>query len=171
MLATSRLQAIVCVSDLARAEQFYGGTLGLALVGRQSGSTVYDVGGTHLRVSPVESMNPAEHTVLGFAVDDLDSVVAELHGRGVVPERFAVFSHDPMGIVAAPDGSRVFWLRDPDGNLLSVVQFAQKAGQGIPPLSRSTLAAEHAANRHGARQGATALRPARAWQGFPPYCE
>ena len=67
---------------------------------------------------------PSAHTVLGFAVAHLDTVVAALRARGVTWERFPGFPHDADGVVRTPDGSRVVWFRDPDGNLLSIVQYA-----------------------------------------------
>jgi predicted enzyme related to lactoylglutathione lyase len=124
MLSSSRLQAIVCTSRPLEAEAFYSQVLGLALGGRSPGACFFDVGGTALRVCTVPDVQPGVHTVLGFAVDDLIVVVATLTARGVVWERFPGFGHDADGIVRAPDGSRVAWLRDPDGNLLSVVQYA-----------------------------------------------
>ena len=124
MLASSKLQALICTSRIDQAERFYSDVLGLPLQGRSLGALVYDVGGTALRVSPVPASQPSEHTVLGFAVVDIDSVIAELQQRGVPMERFPGFPHDASGVVRAPDGSRVAWFRDPDGNLLSVVQYA-----------------------------------------------
>jgi catechol 2,3-dioxygenase-like lactoylglutathione lyase family enzyme len=124
MLATSRLQAIVCTSRPHDAERFSSDILGLPLVGRSLGACVYAVGGTALRVSPAPDVRPSAHTVLGFAVDDLDAVVAMLTARGVEWERFDGFAHDARGIFRTPDGSHVAWLRDPDGNLLSIVQYA-----------------------------------------------
>ena len=125
MLASAKLQAIICTSKIQQAEQFYGGVLGLPLQARSQGALVYDAGGTSVRVSPVPSTRPSEHTVLGFAVPDIASVIGELRERGVMFERFPGFSHDQSGVVCAPDGSRVAWFRDPDGNLLSVVQYPE----------------------------------------------
>lgn len=124
MLSSSRLQAIVCTSRPRDAEHFYSDVLGLRLVRRSPGVCVYDVGGTDLRVCTVPEVRPSEHTVLGFGVADLVPVVASLSAHGITWERFPGFGHDTDGIVRAPDGSRVAWLRDPDGNLLSVVQFS-----------------------------------------------
>ena len=124
MLGSARLQTIVWTSDKARAAGFYGGVLGLALKGESHGALVYEVGGGELRVSPVPTTEPSPHTVLGFAVDDVDAVASALAGKGVAFERFAGFEHDARGVWRAPDGARVAWLRDPDGNLLSVVQYA-----------------------------------------------
>ncbi|HLZ82213.1 MAG TPA: VOC family protein [Caulobacteraceae bacterium] len=124
MLASARLQTIVWTSDKPRAAGFYAGVLGLPLKGESHGALVYEVGGGELRVSPVPTAEPSPHTVLGFAVADLDAVVAALAKRGVAFERFPGFAHDDRGVWRAPDGARVAWLRDPDGNLLSVVQYA-----------------------------------------------
>lgn len=55
---------------------------------------------------------------------DIDAVAAALAGKGVAVERFPGFSHDARGVWRAPDGAQVLWIRDPDGNLLSVVQYA-----------------------------------------------
>jgi catechol 2,3-dioxygenase-like lactoylglutathione lyase family enzyme len=123
MLASSKLQTIVLSSRMADAENFYGGVLGLPLKGRSHGALVYDVGGADLRVSPVPSTQPSAHTVLGFAVPDLRMITAALSVRGVAWERFPGFPQDADGVLVTPDGSRVVWFRDPDGNLLSIVQY------------------------------------------------
>ena len=124
MLGSARLQTIVWTSDIPRAEAFYGGVLELELVGRSHGAIVYRVGDGELRVSPVAATEPSPHTVFGFGVDDVPTVAATLAGRGLVAERFEGFDHDVSGIWRAPDGAKVVWFRDPDGNLFSVVQYA-----------------------------------------------
>ena len=124
MLGSSTLQVIICAVRMPEAERFYSEVLELRLIGHSLGALIYDVGGTALRVSPVPALQPSAHTVLGFAVPELEPVAAALHSKGVKPERFPGFVHDERGIVRAPDGSRVLWMRDPEGNLLSVVQFA-----------------------------------------------
>lgn len=124
MLATARLQTLIWTSRKTEAEQFYGGVLGLPFKCESHGALVYDVGGGELRVSPVPATTPSAHTVAGFAVADVAAVVALLTSRGVAFERFAGFRHDETGVWTAPDGANVAWFRDPDGNLLSVVQYA-----------------------------------------------
>jgi catechol 2,3-dioxygenase-like lactoylglutathione lyase family enzyme len=131
MLSTSKLQTIICTSNMDKAEHFYCNVLGLPLKGMSLGALVYQVGSSTLRVSPVPSMLPSVHTVLGFAVSDIQDVVRGLRVRGIDMEKFASFPHDDEGIVRLPDGSRVAWFRDPDGNLLSVVQYV--AEEGILP--------------------------------------
>lgn len=124
MLATSKLITLIWTSRIPEAERFYGAVLGLTLTGRSHGALVYEVGGGDLRVSPVPTTQPSAHTVMGFAVPDIAAVIATLTERGVAFERFAGFPHDATGIVVTPEGAKVAWFRDPDGNLLSVVQYA-----------------------------------------------
>jgi catechol 2,3-dioxygenase-like lactoylglutathione lyase family enzyme len=124
MLASSKLQTIVWTSRMAEAEQFYGQVLGLPLRGKSHGALVYDVGGSDLRVSPVPTTQPSAHTVVGFSVADIAATVAMLTKRGVSLERIPGLPHDSMGILRTPDGAKVAWFRDPDGNLLSIVQYA-----------------------------------------------
>ena len=124
MLANAKLQSIIWTSRIGAAETFYRDALGLRLRGKSDGALVSDVGGGDLRVSPVPSTEPYTHTVLGFAVEDINAVMTLMSARGVSFERFPGFRHDENGIVVTPDGARVAWFRDPDGNILSVVQFA-----------------------------------------------
>lgn len=127
MLAEAKLQSIVCTTHLADATRFYEGVLGLRRKGASESAVVFDVSGQDLRLSPVASHTPGEHTLLGFEVDDLRAVVAGLRDRGVAFQRFPNFPHDADGVVTAPGGAQVAWLRDPDGNLLSIVQYGSPA--------------------------------------------
>lgn len=124
LFSNARLQTLVATVDLARAERFYSDVLSLPLVARNHGALVYEVGGQPLRVSPVPALAPSEHAVLGFVVKDLNGAIAQLALRGVHLEFFPQMPHDSLGVISLGDGTRVAWFRDPDGNLLSAVQYA-----------------------------------------------
>jgi hypothetical protein len=49
----------------------------------------------------------------------------ELRERGVTFEKYKGFSQDEARVCTFPDGTRVAWFKDPDGNTLSVTQFAK----------------------------------------------
>ena len=125
MLAHSRLQTIILTSRIAEAERFYTDVLGLRLRRHSNGHLIFDVGGSDLTLGRVPSTQPSEHTVAGFAVNDLDGVVTELTRRGTTWQRIPGVSHDERGIAITPDGDRVVWFRDPDGNLISIVQYVK----------------------------------------------
>lgn len=126
MLANAKLQSLILTSRIEEAGAFYRDVLGLSFKGKADGAWVFDVGGGALRVSPVPSTKPSEHTVLGFSVPEVDRAIAFLTSRGVRFERFEGFMHEENGAVTSPDGARVAWFRDPDGNLLSVVEFPRE---------------------------------------------
>jgi catechol 2,3-dioxygenase-like lactoylglutathione lyase family enzyme len=123
MLAAARLQTILCVSDLDRAHDFYASLLGLPFRRRTISGNVYDVGGSDLLVAAVRDFAPLARTVIGFAVPDVRAVVADLAARGLACHREDHIQYDEASIATAPDGTRVAWYRDPDGNIFSVVQY------------------------------------------------
>ena len=112
---------VVCTRDRARAAAFYHDTLGLTLTLEDDLATVFDVGGTAMRVSPVADFTPHEHTILGFKVSDVKAAVIGLRERGVVFNTYPGFNQDQLGILTVPGTAvRVAWFKDPDGNVLSV---------------------------------------------------
>ena len=124
MLGSSDLVALIGVADLEQARSFYCGVLGLAVVGEDSHAVTVDAHGTLLRLTGVGTPTPAPYSVLAWRVDDIGPAVDELAGRGVVFARYDSVEQDGRGVWSAPDGSKVAWFLDPDGNNLSLVQFA-----------------------------------------------
>jgi catechol 2,3-dioxygenase-like lactoylglutathione lyase family enzyme len=126
MLGNFPLAAILPVVDLGRAKKFYAGTLGLKQVEEREGSEVmYQAGagatlGLYRRPTPTK----ADHTAVGFMVDDLNKVMAGLRSKGV---KFEEYDMPEMGLktvngVATMGNDRGAWFKDPDGNILSVFQ-------------------------------------------------
>jgi catechol 2,3-dioxygenase-like lactoylglutathione lyase family enzyme len=122
VLADGELVAFVSARNLEVADGFYRGVLGLRRVESSEFAMAYDVNGTQLRVTRVETLRPAPFTVLGWKVEDLTATVLELRRRGVVFERYEGLTQDEHDAWTAPGGSRVAWFSDPDGNLLSLQQ-------------------------------------------------
>ena len=123
-LDSGRLVGFVPTSDLPRARAFYAETLGLRVADESAFACVFDANGTMLRVTPVRKVARTRYTVLGWAVDDIETTVRELTDAGVEFLRYPGMELDSLGIWSAPGGSRVAWFEDPDGNLLSLTQFA-----------------------------------------------
>jgi catechol 2,3-dioxygenase-like lactoylglutathione lyase family enzyme len=122
MLNDHDSSAIVAVSDLDRARDFYGNLLGLeqAEEGSEEGVLVYRTGATRLVVyqSDYAGTNRANAAVWGVG-EELDSIVAALEAKGVR------FEHYPdigrlEGNVHVAGGMKLVWLKDPDGNILHI---------------------------------------------------
>ena len=124
MLDKASLVAFVPSSDLVRSRDFYVGVLGLEPVEVNPYACVLRSGGTMLRVTRVEDLRPQPFTVLGWEVSDLRATLAELVAQGVTALRFPGVDQDEHGIWTTPGGDLVGWFADPDGNTLSLTQFA-----------------------------------------------
>ena len=122
-LESAALIAFLAVSDLDRAERFYGQALGLTLRDERPFALVTQIGGTQLRITAAATVVAAPHTVLGWAVSDLEATIDDLASRGVVFTRYDGMDQDERAIWTSPEGARVAWFADPDGNNLSLSQF------------------------------------------------
>lgn len=120
MLRDSPLVAFVATTDLERARTFYESVLGLDVVHADGFACVVDAHGTTVRVTVVPERAAAAYTVLGWDVADLDREVDALVARGIRFSRFDGMDQDDRAIWTAPDGTRVAWFADPDGNTLSL---------------------------------------------------
>ena len=125
-LSSYKLRTSIAVSDMARAAEFYEGTLRLAARGDQADeSRVYACGGdTSLHVYESRAhAGRATATLATWYVSDLEQVVDELSSNGVTFERYddPALETNEKGIHELGDG-RVAWFKDPDGNVLSVSQ-------------------------------------------------
>jgi predicted enzyme related to lactoylglutathione lyase len=120
VLRDSPLVAFVATTDLGRARTFYESVLGLDVAHADGFACVVDAHGTALRVTAVPERAAAAYTVLGWEVGDLDREVDALAARGVGFSRFDGMDQDERAIWTAPDGTRVAWFADPDGNTLSL---------------------------------------------------
>lgn len=123
ILGTYRLNPSIAVSDMARAQRFYEGLLGLSAV--QVGaddSRVYGSGGDtalHVYPSPAHA-GGSTATLATWHVDDVEQVVEELSSRGVAFEHYEGVTTDERGISPRAGGGKVAWFRDPDGNTFAV---------------------------------------------------
>lgn len=122
ILRLSPITTCVATTDTARARAFYAKVLGFTLIRDDSSGLLLSLYGAMLRVSRVESFTPQPFTVLGWTVDDLGTEVLPLAERGVTFERYPDLPQDETGVARFPNGDRVVWFKDPDGNLLSVTQ-------------------------------------------------
>jgi len=121
ILEVAKPAIVICTRDRARATAFYRDTLGLALAYEDNFASVFHIGGVTLRVSVVADFTAHEHTILGFQVPDVAATVKALREKGVAFNFYSRFQQDDLGVWTAPGGTvRVAWLKDPDGNVLSV---------------------------------------------------
>src|SRR5262245_50234028 len=122
MLADFNLMAFLATTDAARARAFYEGVLGLRFVFEDDFAVVYDIKGVEFRLQQLRELTPQPHTALGWLVAGIDRIVRDVAARSGRFERVPQLGQDAAGIWQSPSGARVAWLRDPDGNLLSLTE-------------------------------------------------
>ncbi len=118
----------LAVKDLQRARRFYEDVVGLTPVGGQGGEMVaYRSGGTFVNVYRSEFAGSNKATALTWSVDDVDQAVRQLKTKGVSFEHYRDMEGMTLqgDVHVARDGGkemRVAWFKDPDGNILNLVQ-------------------------------------------------
>ncbi|MQA01701.1 MAG: VOC family protein [Streptosporangiales bacterium] len=141
MLADAAVASRLPAQDLDRARRFYTEKLGLGPAESRPGGLRYEcrAGGFSLFESAGEPSGA--HTQMAFQVTDLDAVVAELRGRGVVFEEVDVPGLQTVDGVtevtgnypsAGGDGERAAWFRDSEGNLLGIGQPVRESRSTTP---------------------------------------
>jgi catechol 2,3-dioxygenase-like lactoylglutathione lyase family enzyme len=116
---------VLRADDLARAGKFYTDVLGLTRGSSGPAGDMFVAGqGTAVMIYERPGMPAPANTTLGFAVDadKFDALVAELQGKGAVFEEYDI---PEMGLktvngVATVDGIKSAWLKDSEGNIISI---------------------------------------------------
>lgn len=130
MLGEAKIAAFAPTTNYERAKSFYVDVLGLRFVSQDQFALVVDSNGIKVRISKVPGFTPQRFTILGWEVSDIAETVSQLEAKGVTFENFALPGQDERGIWTAPavdnstGSAKVAWFKDPDGNTLSVTQFA-----------------------------------------------
>jgi catechol 2,3-dioxygenase-like lactoylglutathione lyase family enzyme len=125
MLDSAHIAAIVPVSNIETAIEFYEGKLGLRLDRRrdalpQNGEAELSAGSGSLLLYESVGAGKSRHTIAGFRVGDLGSVVAALLERGVVFAEYDLPDVETEGGIATVGEARAASCKDPDGNILAV---------------------------------------------------
>jgi catechol 2,3-dioxygenase-like lactoylglutathione lyase family enzyme len=122
MLTSYPVHPTLPVVDMNRARKFYEEVLGLKLIDAQEWGVRYEAGkGTKLLLYPREATK-ADHTVAGFEVDDIETVVKSLRDSGVVFEEYDVPNLKTVNGIWTQGSAKAAWFKDTEGNIISVSQ-------------------------------------------------
>ncbi|MCI3274962.1 VOC family protein [Streptomyces cylindrosporus] len=128
-LGRGRVATRLPAQDLERARRFYSEVLGLEPVDERPGGLLYRCGGADFALYRSTGVSPGTFTQMGWEVEDLESVVADLRRRGVVFEEVDVPGFRTEGGIAeiagnypskGYSGERAAWFHDSEGNLLGI---------------------------------------------------
>ena len=123
MLQNRDAVANIAVRDMTVARRFYEGTLGFEPIDRQGAEVVvYRSGNTRFNVYRSQHAGTNKATAVTWSVGEaIDDLVRELRSKGVAFEHYDMPGMRLDGDIHVGDRMSVAWFKDPDGNLLNII--------------------------------------------------
>jgi catechol 2,3-dioxygenase-like lactoylglutathione lyase family enzyme len=127
VLGNAEIAAIVPVSQIDRAAEFYGNVLGLKLAIRRGDlpsnpEAEFSVGGGAVVIYESVAAGQSRGTLAAFRVADVESVVSTLRERGVVFEEYDTPDLKTENGIGRIGDLLAAWFKDPDGNIIAIEQ-------------------------------------------------
>jgi catechol 2,3-dioxygenase-like lactoylglutathione lyase family enzyme len=129
MFENAHIAARLPAQDLERARRFYSEKLGLEPVDERPGGLLYRGATGEFAIFLSAGESPGTFTQMGWEVDDIEAVVAELRARGVEFEEVDLPGLKTVDGIAEVEGNypsknssgeRAAWFRDSEGNLIGM---------------------------------------------------
>nr|NUR37074.1 VOC family protein [Sphingomonas sp.] len=122
MIGKADATPMLAVKDLDRARKFYEDTLGLTEVEDFGEGFILKSGDTKLNVYRSEFAGTNKATALTFDVDDIDREVRDLKDKGIGFEHYDLQGLQREGDIYRGEKMKTAWFKDPDGNILSLIE-------------------------------------------------
>ncbi|MDF7774135.1 VOC family protein [Sphingomonas sp. AOB5] len=114
----------VNVAERERALTFYRDVLGFPLKSSDAYGDFLDMGSALIRMTALPDYTARPHPMLGWNVPDMGEAVKALVAKGVTFTIYEGLGQGADGVWTSPDGTKVAFFADPDGNVLSLAQTA-----------------------------------------------
>jgi len=123
MLGKADATPMIAVKDLDRARKFYEDKLGLETKDEWGGEGLtMKSGDTLINVYKSEFAGTNKATALTFEVDDAEKEVRDLKEKGIFFEHYEMPGLTQQGDLHVAESFKTAWFKDPDGNILSLVE-------------------------------------------------
>jgi catechol 2,3-dioxygenase-like lactoylglutathione lyase family enzyme len=123
MLGDKEAVANIAVKNLETAKKFYEETLGLTQIGSEGQEViVFRSGSSTIYVYKSQYAGTNQATALTWVVgEDIDGVVRELKAKGVTFEHYNMPDVTREDDIHVAGNMKVAWFKDPDGNILNII--------------------------------------------------
>jgi len=129
MLPDRRAHTTLPVASLEPSRAFWEGRLGFVPFRVMPTAVLYSAGdGSRFAISQSSGRPSGAHTQMAFSVPDIEAEVAELTAKGIVFESYDIPGLKTEGGIAQMGATRAAWFKDPEGNLIGIVQFSPTGG-------------------------------------------
>ena len=110
--------------DVGRSKAFFTDTLGLKEVGNKGDDMIFfKSGDSMLKVYRSEYAGTNKADAVSWPVDDIEKEMEALKAKGVTFEHYGdIPGLEAQGDLYVGEGIRMAWFKDPDGNILHIVQ-------------------------------------------------
>jgi predicted enzyme related to lactoylglutathione lyase len=123
MLRDASIIPYIPVADISRARKFYEEKVGLKPKEEYAGGVIYECGkGSWVFMYPSPGAGTSKASTAFWAVEDVESEVADLKARGVVFEEYDTPHMKTVNSIATGGGAKTAWFKDSEGNILAVSQ-------------------------------------------------
>ena len=122
MLGNNEATATIAVKDIGVARKFYENTLGLKASKEIPSALVYRSGISAILVYESQYAGTNRATAATWVVgNELEAIVQTLKGKGVAFEHYDLPNTTRKDDVHVTGEMKAAWFRDPDGNILAIV--------------------------------------------------
>jgi catechol 2,3-dioxygenase-like lactoylglutathione lyase family enzyme len=123
MLGDKDAVANIAVKNLETAKKFYEETLGLTQIGAEGQEViVFRSGNSTIYVYKSQYAGTNQATALTWVVGkDIESIVKELKAKGVTFEHYNMPDMTQEDDIHVAGNMKVAWFKDPDGNILNII--------------------------------------------------
>jgi catechol 2,3-dioxygenase-like lactoylglutathione lyase family enzyme len=123
MLGDKDAAANIAVKNLEVAKNFYEDTLGLTQVDSEGQEViVFSSGSSTINVYRSQYAGTNQATAVTWMVgEDVEGVVQALKAKGVTFEHYDMPDMTREGDIHVAGNMKVAWFKDPDGNILNIV--------------------------------------------------
>jgi catechol 2,3-dioxygenase-like lactoylglutathione lyase family enzyme len=123
MLKNAPIVPYIPAIDVPRARRFYEEQVGLVPREEVAGGVAYECGeGSWVFLYQSAGAGTSKASQAFWQVEDVEAEVAELKARGVVFEEYDVPGIKTSNGIATMGGTKGAWFKDPDGNILAIIQ-------------------------------------------------
>jgi len=122
MLASNEVCACLAVKDMAVAAKFYEEVLGMTAEKPSDYGTFYKSGNGGVFVYPSQYAGTNQATAAAWSVDDAAAEVEALKAKGVEFEHYDMPGQTREGDLHIAGPTKSAWFKDPDGNILNIVE-------------------------------------------------
>ena len=114
--------ATIAAKDIQKTARFYQDVLGFKTVSQAMGTQQLQSGSTKILIYPSQFAGTNKATAITWTVDDVEQIVGDLKAKGATFEHYDNLPQvTRRGDIHIAGDLKNAWLKDPDGNILSIV--------------------------------------------------